>query len=279
MDYLPDPAGTLYLHYLAYLNMQPLAALSPSALDGESFISPLCSQQLNALFYQLIDDLPLTLGITRFSHNAFKTADFERYDVPLPGNFGNAIAKRQAEYLAARICAKTALQQYQVTTLPRMVPGERCPYWPQGWRGSLTHSHGIAAAVIARDNDLQAVGIDIEGWVDVQRSERLAPAILREEELAYWNSLESADSRAKWLTRIFSAKESLYKALYPLARKAFYFHDARAMYDEDNPDRFTMRLEIDLSTELTQGFVCQARSFSLGAEVMTLVAFSADSAR
>lgn len=278
MGYLPYPAGTLYLHYLAYLSMQPLAALSPSALDGESFISPLPTSLLNALSHQLIGDLPLTLGITRFSHSLFKTTDFERHDVPLPDNFGKAVAKRQAEYLAARICAKTALQQYQVTESPWVVAGERCPYWPQGWRGSLTHSDGIAAAIIARCHNISAVGIDIEGWIDEQRAERLASAILREEELVYWRSLESSKSRARWLTRIFSAKESLYKALYPLARKAFYFHDASAMYDEAHPEHLMMRLEIDLSAELPQGFVCHARTLALGAEVVTLVALSTDDA-
>ncbi|WP_435639671.1 4'-phosphopantetheinyl transferase family protein [Carnimonas bestiolae] len=279
MDHLSYPAGAVYLHYLAYLSMQPLAALSPSAPVGESFISPLPTQLLNALSQQLIGRLPITLSATYFSVDSFNTSDFARYGIPLPDHFGKAVAKRKAEYLAARLCAKTALQRHRVASLPWMLPEERCPCWPEGWLGSLTHSDGIAAAAIARGTELNAVGIDIEGWIAAQRAERLAPAILREEELAYWHSIESPESRGQWLTRIFSAKESLYKALYPLVRKPFYFHDASVIYDEARPERFKMRLEIDLSDELSRGFICSARSLSLHEMAVTLIALPAEDSR
>ena len=102
------------------------------------------------------------------------------------------------------------------------------PQWPHGIVGSITHGAGWAGVVVARQREWRGLGLDIERMLVCERADRLAGEILTPSELEAFASLGDHD-RAELVTRTFSLKESLFKALYPLVKQRFYFQDAEVL--------------------------------------------------
>lgn len=123
-----------------------------------------------------------------------------------------AVQKRRCAFSAGRHAARLALGLPDAE-IP--VGEKRMPLWPEGFCGSISHSDTLCLAVAAQRADYRSLGVDVEE--DEPLKEALRPAILHpDERLA---SCEEAIA-------IFSRKEALFKALYPIAREWFGFQDA-----------------------------------------------------
>ncbi|MGJ7551395.1 4'-phosphopantetheinyl transferase family protein [Pseudomonas alloputida] len=174
--------------------------------------------------------------------------DFQRAGIVPSASLQRSVAKRQAEYLAGRVCARAALLRLDGRDY---VPGthqDRSPIWPAGIHGSITHGKGWAAAVVAADGACRSLGLDQEALLDDERAERLMGEILTpaERERLVRSQLGLT------VTLTFSLKESLFKALYPLTRQRFYFEHAEVLeWSGDGLAR--LRLLTDLSPEWRQG--------------------------
>ncbi len=81
--------------------------------------------------------------------------------------------------------------------------------WPEHFVGSISHSAGAAVAVVARDADVAAIGVDVE--MSSAISEELWSLVLSEREMLWILECPPAD-RTAWATVIFCAKEAFYKA-------------------------------------------------------------------
>ena len=149
---------------------------------------------------------------------------FSRAGIPLPPTLESAVAKRRTEYLAGRWCAREGLRALGFEGIPGMGK-DRAPQWPDGTLGSITHSHGYVEVMVADARQWLTVGLDTEQWLSAERANRLCHELLTEEERQTLRGLTPIQ-QANRITLIFSAKESLFKALYPLTGKRFYFHDA-----------------------------------------------------
>ncbi|HGM5581716.1 TPA: 4'-phosphopantetheinyl transferase [Pseudomonas putida] len=174
--------------------------------------------------------------------------DFQRAGIAQSPSLQRSVAKRQAEYLAGRVCARAALQLLDGRDY---VPGsheDRSPVWPTGIRGSITHGQGWAAAVVAHEGACQGIGLDQESLLDDERAERLAGEILTADELQRLDR----STIGLGVTLTFSLKESLFKALYPLTLKRFYFEHAEVLA-WDAAGHARLRLLTDLSNEWHQG--------------------------
>jgi 4'-phosphopantetheinyl transferase EntD len=84
--------------------------------------------------------------------------------------------------------------------------------WPPGATGSITHCSGYCAAAVAPADRFQAIGIDAE--VDEPLPSGLLPSIACERELSWLSSAPSGSMH--WDRLLFSIKESVFKAWYPL---------------------------------------------------------------
>lgn len=125
-------------------------------------------------------------------------------------------AKRRGEFLAGRVCVARALEAAgagRVGYVPRGDDG--LPVWPDGWRGSISHSSAWAAAAVAPSSQCVALGLDIQERVSPRVMAEVLPLIATEAEVA---RASPYFERRSALTLLFSAKESLYKALHPLVR-------------------------------------------------------------
>ncbi|MFI6691300.1 4'-phosphopantetheinyl transferase [Streptomyces sp. NPDC050433] len=141
----------------------------------------------------------------------------------------SAVAKRRAEFTTARHCARQALTRLGAPA-GAILTGERgAPLWPEGVVGSITHCEGYRAAVVARPAHITSIGVDAEPALPLP-SGVLEAVALADEQVAVKELLESAPD-VRWDRLLFSAKESVYKAWYPLTRRFLEFEEARLVFD------------------------------------------------
>jgi 4'-phosphopantetheinyl transferase EntD len=135
-----------------------------------------------------------------------------------------AVPKRAQEFAAGRLCARSALARFGVTGFAVRVASDRRPLWPDPFVGSITHTTGFCAAVIAARSRFASLGIDTEiaGAVKAE----LWPSICLPAELGWIEALPQ-EERARAATLIFSAKEAFYKCQYPSTGQRLSFFDLR----------------------------------------------------
>jgi 4'-phosphopantetheinyl transferase EntD len=140
-----------------------------------------------------------------------------------------AVEKRRREFTTARVCARLALAQLGVPPLP-IGTGERGePLWPPGVVGSITHTEGYRASAVARASDILTIGVDAEP--NAPLPDGVLAEIARPDELPDLVGLDHEFAEIHWGRLLFSAKESVYKAWYPLAKRWLGFEDATVTID------------------------------------------------
>lgn len=167
---------------------------------------------------------------------------------------GRAVEKRRREFTTARMCARAALEKLGFPAVP-IPTGERGePLWPAGAVGSITHCDGYRACAVARSSEIVTVGIDAEPNAALPNG--LLADIARPEELPWLRRLELDLPEVHWDRLLFSAKESVYKAWFPLAKRWLGFEDAVIVFDPST-GTFTARLLVSgppLADEPLRGF-------------------------
>jgi 4'-phosphopantetheinyl transferase EntD len=141
-----------------------------------------------------------------------------------------AVPKRCREFAAGRACARRALRALGMPAVA--VPaGERGePLWPREVVGSITHCNGLRAAAVARAHDAAALGIDAEP--DAPLRAALRRRVAHERELAAAASRGTGNAAGVCVDRLlFSAKEAVYKAWFPLTRRPLGFLDVELAID------------------------------------------------
>lgn len=164
-------------------------------------------------------------------------------DVPLfpeeEAIVARAVDKRRREFTTARACARTALSQLGVFPQPILTGAHGAPQWPPGVVGSITHCEGYRACAVARDTDLASVGIDAER--NEPLPEGLVGDIALPEELGRLRELSRRSPEVAWDRLLFSMKEAVYKAWFPLAQRWLGFEDASIEIDTE-ANSFSVRL-------------------------------------
>ncbi|WP_330308825.1 MULTISPECIES: 4'-phosphopantetheinyl transferase superfamily protein [unclassified Streptomyces] len=135
-----------------------------------------------------------------------------------------AVEKRRREFTAVRSCARRAMEKLGVPPGP-VLPGERgAPQWPSGLIGSMTHCDGYSAAALARATDLVSLGIDAEPHLALPAG--VFDAVALPTEVDRLDRLGARTPAVHWDRLLFSAKESVYKAWFPLTRQWLDFSEA-----------------------------------------------------
>lgn len=142
---------------------------------------------------------------------------------------GNAVDKRRREFSTARWCAREALKVLGLPPAPILPGPKREPLWPSGVVGAITHCTGYRAVALAHASDFSAIGIDAEPHAPAPDGVLKAIAIQAEQDRM--PELVAADPDICWDRLLFSAKESVYKAWFPVAQKWLGFEDADITLD------------------------------------------------
>ncbi|UTW45959.1 4'-phosphopantetheinyl transferase superfamily protein [bacterium SCSIO 12696] len=169
---------------------------------------------------------------TGFDLAAYQPDCYQQLDIPLPPRVSKAVPKRQAEFLAGRYCAARALNALGSRDLVVHSGENRIPRWPENTVGSISHTAGKAVAVAAWKKDYVGIGIDCEMQVSDEVCERIYDTIAIPEDTQLLN--RGGWEKAWFLTLLFSAKESLFKALYPTVNKYFGFDKAQLLEVTEN---------------------------------------------
>jgi 4'-phosphopantetheinyl transferase EntD len=160
-----------------------------------------------------------------------------------------AVDKRRNEFATARGCARRALAQLGFAPVA-IGSGERGePLWPAGVVGSITHCEAYRACAVARVGEVATIGIDAEP--NAALPDGVLGDIARPEELPELERLQVDRPDIHWGRVLFSAKESIYKAWYPVTRRWLGFEDAIVTLDR-RERTFTARLLVEAPT-LGQG--------------------------
>lgn len=164
-------------------------------------------------------------GISCFAISLPLEQTFEsEYSSWLPEGLQNAAPIRRSEFIAGRYCAYRAGIALGAEIMDLPASKERAPIWPRGILGSISHSRSMAIACVGRERELRSVGIDTEELVSAETMESIKGTISNPGEALVLE--KGGVSGPIGLTILFSAKESLFKALWPLYQTFFDFKEA-----------------------------------------------------
>lgn len=138
---------------------------------------------------------------------------------------GGVVARRAAEFAAGRHCARRALRQLGVEPAAILIGEGGAPQWPPGVTGSISHGADLAGAIVSRSGRYSGLGLDIE------RRGSLTPELHR---LLFTEGERSSPIDPDRGALLFSAKEAVYKAAYPLLRRWIDFTDVTILVDIKN---------------------------------------------
>ena len=171
-------------------------------------------------------------------------------------SLSGAVPSRRAEFAAGRAAARMALAAFGHAAVAIPAGRDRAPVWPQGIAGSISHGAGYAVAAVHAGGPL---GVDVEAADAVDAD--LWSVICATDEL---DALPRAD-RAQAVARIFSAKESVFKAQYALTGAVIGFDAVSVRLDGD---RFTARFRQPVGP-FAAGHEMPGRSAHLGGVIVT----------
>jgi 4'-phosphopantetheinyl transferase EntD len=141
-----------------------------------------------------------------------------------------AVEKRRREFRLGRAAAHSAIASLLGESRVPILKGEKGePLWPAGLVGAISHSEGLAAAAVGRRIQTEGIGLDLEPLYEQVPLEISDLICTPQEFLWIESSPREAGLRLKML---FSAKESIFKAFYPIDKIYLDFKDAELTWDE-----------------------------------------------
>jgi len=194
----------------------------------------------------------------RYAPEAYDDRLFAELGIAAPPSLDRAVAKRRAEFLAGRLAAREALRPLGLADR-QVSPGEdRAPQWPPGIVGSISHCSGHAVALCLEAGTAAGVGIDVERIMPAADMGELPAFIAKPAEFELLNG-DGARPGPAAATLMFSAKESVYKALFPQVKRILD-HGALELVSHDRTaGALVLALGLDLAADLPRGFLAKVR--------------------
>jgi len=195
------------------------------------------------------------------SHFCFKEssligADCES-DLTKPVDYEKWRSKRKETFLAGRLAVRHAQACLNEPAKDILKAEDGSPVWPNEYTGSISHTDNQAVAVLLplSQGIIQYIGIDLERLDNADKLDAADLIGLEDEfEILKLAGIEKAQ-RALLL---FSLKESVYKALYPVVCEYFDFLDVALVSSAAN-EAFVFQIKRKLSKKITLGFIVEGR--------------------
>lgn len=240
----------------------------PRMSEADGFIESIELRLVNSAI-----DLPYSLA--KFHRDNFSPDLIRTHAIDFPEQIRKSVPKRQAEFIAGRLCAQSILSRYSYCHYPIRTGKWREPIWPEPLVGSISHNTGYAAAIAAPKARFGGIGIDIETVVAGSTRDALIHSVVSAKEMGYLNSAAFSRSLDCLLTLVFSAKESFFKAAFGKVNSYFGF-DAVEILDVDEEARtLLLRSMHTLCEEIVAGHrYCAHYEFLDSRTVLTVVVLS-----
>jgi enterobactin synthetase component D len=178
-----------------------------------------------------------------------------------------AVEKRKKEFLLGRAACHTALRRVGIRSPPPILKGPHNePIWPHGYVGALTHASEIAICAVASAHRTMGIGVDIED-LRTEVPDDVYRLVCTGEELKWLLSADQPE-RTKRFKMIFSAKEAVFKALFPRVCTYIHFHDGTLDWN-DRREQFNGRLRRTIAEFYPAGY-----SFTVDCRIVDNIVFS-----
>jgi enterobactin synthetase component D len=164
-------------------------------------------------------------------------------------------ARRRAEYLGGRQLALEAQRELGRSPQPVGRGADGAPRWPAGLTGSISHSGGRCACLLGPDEGC-GLGLDIEMLAQGRGLDAILQVALTPTD--HRMLARGMQESALGATAVFSAKESLFKALYPQVGRFLGFHTSQLARPPGRRD-LVLELTQTLNQDLPAG-----RRFAIG---------------
>jgi len=208
----------------------------------------------------------------KFRSGNYDDSLYSRHAIDFPACIRKSIRKRKSEFLAGRYAAQHALYRIGVNELSIGIGLHRNPVWPDGILGSITHNDDTAICAIARSSHVSALGIDLETHIKAQIINDIKHSIIDFSEERMLRQLPIPFDTA--FTIAFSAKESLFKALYPHVGTYFTFSSAKIGQLNPHHMRFSISLQHDLNEDFHQHRIIDGQYIINSRDVLTIISIS-----
>jgi 4'-phosphopantetheinyl transferase EntD len=132
-----------------------------------------------------------------------------------------AVDKRRREFSTGRWLAREGLRRLGL--VPAAIPAapDRTPCWPPGVVGSVSHSGALCAVAVAPARRFASIGLDLEM---TPVPDKVASTVVSPHEPSEYRS-------PPLLGLVFSAKEAVFKCVFPLDGKPRGFHAVEISID------------------------------------------------
>jgi len=155
-----------------------------------------------------------------------------------------ACQKRKDEFYTGRWCAAICIHKKTNRFDVPQINQDRSPKWPTNLIGSISHSNKIAIAATEYSHNALAIGIDIQAPIAEQELLAIQDLILSPIELKRFPDL----IHHQLFDLFFSAKETLFKALYPSCLEFFEHKDAEIISTNKTNSTLDIKLLRNLKT-------------------------------
>jgi 4'-phosphopantetheinyl transferase EntD len=149
---------------------------------------------------------------------------------------------RQREFVAGRFCAREALFRSGIRARAILSDEDGLPIWPAGGIAVISHSRGYCASVSGLRSKFSALGLDLE------MTNRLSPSAI--ERIVHPIEQEYVQSDQRLASFIFCAKETFFKAQYPLWKTHANFKDVAFAADFGNGEARIVQIDDRFPEEL-----------------------------
>jgi enterobactin synthetase component D len=193
------------------------------------------------------------VSILIIDYNSQQYSDllFTLANITMPDSIRQSYPKRRTEFFAGRLVASWHLLKRFGCNDEIIIHQDRSPVWPLGIIGSLSHTNQNAVCLLAPKSDVLLLGVDIENIMSTKIAMDTKELILTPDE--EWLFSANNFVLEELTTIVFSAKESLFKALYPKVNYFFDFFSASVILIDTAKKELTLVLNKDLGEHYKKG--------------------------
>jgi enterobactin synthetase component D len=203
----------------------------------------------------------------KYRSTAYHDGLFDELGIAFPPHLSSAVVKRRSEYLAGRFCAQQILKLLglNASRLDIRIGTNREPVWPEGVVASISHTMTWAICVATTEPDVLGLGIDVEMEIASDTANNIKQLIINNDEERLIRSFFQAYNQG--LTVLFSAKESVFKAVNRLVGSFFDFSAIRAI--RVNPNEVVFAVAEPLSDRFHVGAEIPVNFAIIDPEILT----------
>lgn len=223
---------------------------------------------------RFIDSTKICLSVCHFEPNHYYPEYFEVLGIQKPVELNNAVYKRQAEFLAGRYAAQQALRRINIQDEQVGRSIERAPIWPPKTVGSISHSDSVAICISSIRQNYIALGVDIEPIMSVGVAEDIRRLVMSSSERKYFRTLTMSEREA--VTFVYSAKESLFKAIFQFIPQYLDFSESEVVHVDERNAHFNIVIPYLIGKDTPTNGVFHGSYTKYNGHYITLISINAE---